>query len=246
MLALSLACLTKFGPFGNLIGEPCPRPNNCSDPPIPIVGSLVAPWCIRGNGSNHLGENVCKCTMLVNGSNNCSLVIHDSVTGAPGNVSYTISVYNKSIALKGAPNGTYWLCGRFAYYSLPPNWGGTCTVGFVGPAMRVLGNTETELRVLFRDYHQPTPRFNKRSLEDVTQVQTFFFRFTGVLLIQYVVACALDQIRDLTIKVEKMGNSIRDALVALNEESHSGESEWVFTGWLKGLFGAWGSQIAQW
>ncbi|CAB1325864.1 unnamed protein product, partial [Coregonus sp. 'balchen'] len=68
-----------------------------------------------------------------------------------GNVSYTISVYNKSIALKGAPHGTYWLCGRFAYYSLPPNWGGTCTVGFVVPAMRVLGNTETELRVLFWD-----------------------------------------------------------------------------------------------
>ncbi|CAB1343347.1 unnamed protein product [Coregonus sp. 'balchen'] len=95
--------------------------------------------------------------------------------GAAGNMSYTISFYIKYFALEGAPNGTYWLCGQLAYYSLPPNWGGTCTVGFVLPAIRVLGNTETELRFLFRDYHQTTPRFNERSLADVTQVQTFFF-----------------------------------------------------------------------
>lgn len=45
---------------------------------------------------------------------------------------------------------------------------------------------------------------------------------------------------DVSSNVTDLSNYI--ATVA---KSHSGELEWVFTGWLKGLFGALGAQIAQ-
>ncbi|CAB1325573.1 unnamed protein product, partial [Coregonus sp. 'balchen'] len=203
------------------------RPDNSSNPPIPIVGSMVAPWCIKG---------------------------------------------------------TYWLCGKNAYYNLPPNWGGTCTVGFVVPAMRVLEETDANERSLFA----PRKRRTKRSLAGITHVQTSGSWFLGVLVPLYGVACALDQIRDLVMKIEKMGNATRDALVALNGEvkqfrtlvlqnrkrlttfwqarvahvafnvthlanciadtakRHQGPVGWQLTTWSEGLFEAWGSQIAQW
>ncbi|CAB1321450.1 unnamed protein product, partial [Coregonus sp. 'balchen'] len=74
--------------------------------------------------------------------------MHD--TGEPGNVTYGISVYNVIIPLGGAPNGTYWLCGKMACYSLPLNWRGTCTVEFVVTAMRTVPNNDKNLKALFR------------------------------------------------------------------------------------------------
>lgn len=91
---------------------------------------MTAPWCNRGGG-NHLGELECKCTMNYNGHNTCKLTINNADTGEPSNVIYGNSVYNVIISLRGAPNVTYWLCGKMAYYSLPLNWEGTCTFGFV-------------------------------------------------------------------------------------------------------------------
>ncbi|CAB1321501.1 unnamed protein product [Coregonus sp. 'balchen'] len=69
--------------------------------------------------------------MYYNGSNTCKLTVNNADTGEPG-----------------APNGTYWLWGKMAYYSLPLNWGGSCTVGFVVTAMRTVPNNDKNLKAL--------------------------------------------------------------------------------------------------
>lgn len=108
------------------------RTDNSGSPPIPFVGSLVAPWCIKGKGSNHVRETACNCTLDQEGVNNYSLTVHSLATGAPSTVSVVVKVNAVSrdhLILTGAPNGTYWLCGKNTYYNLPPNWGGKCTEG---------------------------------------------------------------------------------------------------------------------
>ncbi|NXE17028.1 ENR1 protein, partial [Lophotis ruficrista] len=30
-----------------------------------------------------------------------------------------------------APDGLYWIYGKRAYFNLPPDWGGTCTIGLI-------------------------------------------------------------------------------------------------------------------
>ncbi|CAB1349846.1 unnamed protein product, partial [Coregonus sp. 'balchen'] len=99
------------------------RPGNSS---IPIV-KVVIMWERQ------------PATLDQEGVNNCRLTVHSLATGAPSNVSVVVKVNAVSrnpLILIGAPNGTYWLCGKNANYNLPPDWGGTCMVGFVVPAMR--------------------------------------------------------------------------------------------------------------
>ncbi|NXE30539.1 ENR1 protein, partial [Ardeotis kori] len=37
-----------------------------------------------------------------------------------------------------APDGLYWICGKRAYLKLPPDWGGTCTIGLIQPGFFLL------------------------------------------------------------------------------------------------------------
>ena len=109
-----------------------------------------------------------------------------------------ISVYNVFVLFRGAPNGTYWLCGKMAYCSIPSNWGGTCTVGFVVTVMRTVPNNKRDLNTLFKDYRPSGMWRDKISLADITHTQAPASRFLGVFFLGYGVACALDQIRDIS------------------------------------------------
>lgn len=147
--------------------------------------------------------------MYYNGSNTCKLTVNNVDTGKPlGNVTYGISVYNVIIPLRGAPNGTYWLCGKKAYYSLALNWGGSCTVGFVVTAMRAFPNNDKSLKDLFRDYKPPGLRRHKRTLADITHTQASASRiFSLCFFLGYGVACALDQICDISKHMEEIGSA---------------------------------------
>ncbi|CAB1329709.1 unnamed protein product, partial [Coregonus sp. 'balchen'] len=159
------------------------------------------------------------------------------------------AVYNVLIPLGGAPNGTYWLCGKMAYYSLPLNWGGTCTVGFVVTAMRTLPNNDKNLKALFRDYKPPGMGRDKRSLADITHTQAPASRFFGVLFPGYGVACALDQIRQggtcakigdecCTFVTDRYSNVTDLAeYIATVAKNNSPQPEWTLATWLKSLFG---------
>ncbi|XP_029632424.1 uncharacterized protein LOC115208469 isoform X2 [Salmo trutta] len=193
------------------------RPGNVSIPPISVAGVMTAPWCIRGYGDHHLGELKCNCTMNLNGSNACNLTVIQE-NGQEDKEPFQMWVDQHSTTLRGAPNGTYWLCGKMAYYSLPSNWGGTCTIGFVVIAMRTVPNNERDLMALFRDYKLPGMRKDKRSLADVTHAQAPASGFFGVFFSGYGVVCALDQIHDISRHIEKIGNSSRNALEQLNGE----------------------------
>ncbi|CAB1341425.1 unnamed protein product [Coregonus sp. 'balchen'] len=129
---------------------------------------------------------------------------------------FKIWVDKHSTTLKGAPNGTYWLCGKMAYYSLPSNWGGTCTVGFLVTAMRTVPDNEKDLKALFIDYKLPGMRRDKRSLADVTHTQAPASRFFGVFFSG--LACALDQMPDISRHIETFVNATRNALEQLNGE----------------------------
>ncbi|CAB1326328.1 unnamed protein product, partial [Coregonus sp. 'balchen'] len=61
--------------------------------------------------------------------------------------------------------------------SLPLNWRGTCTVGFVVTAMRTVPNNDKNLKALFTDYRPPGMRRDKRSLADITLTQAPVSRF---------------------------------------------------------------------
>ncbi|XP_013985637.1 endogenous retrovirus group 3 member 1 Env polyprotein [Salmo salar] len=193
------------------------RPDNVSLPPISVARVVTAPWCIRGYGDHYLGEFKCNCTMHINGSNACNLkVIQEN--GQVDKEPFTIWFDKHRTTLRGAPNGTYWLCGKTAYYNLPLNWGGTCTVGFVVTAMRTVPNNDKNLKALFRDYRPPGMRRDKRSLADITHTQAPASRFFDGFFPGYGVAGALDQIRDISRHVEKFGNATRNALEQLNRE----------------------------
>ncbi|XP_045568269.1 endogenous retrovirus group 3 member 1 Env polyprotein-like [Salmo salar] len=193
------------------------RPGNVSILPISVAGVMTAPWCIRGYGDHHLGELKCNCTMNLNGSNACNLTVIQE-NGQADKEPFKMWVDRHSTTLRGAPNGTYWLCGKMAYYSLPSNWGGTCTVGFVVTAMRTVPNNERDLMALFKHYKLPGMRRDKRSLADVTHAQAPASRFFGVFFSGYGVVCALDQIHDISRHREKIGNASRNALEQLNRE----------------------------
>ncbi|XP_045068477.1 uncharacterized protein LOC123483085 [Coregonus clupeaformis] len=193
------------------------RPGNVSLPPISVAGVMTAPWCIRGYGDHDLGELKCNCTMNLNGSNACNLTVIQE-NGQADKEPFKMWVDKHSTTLKGAPNGTYWLCGKMAYYSLPSNWGGTCTIGFLVTAMRTVPDNEKDLKALFRDYKLPGMRRDKRPLADVTHTQAPASRFFGVFFSGYGVACALDQMRDISRHIEKFGNATRNALEQLNGE----------------------------
>ncbi|CAB1312635.1 unnamed protein product, partial [Coregonus sp. 'balchen'] len=63
-------------------------------------------------------------------------------------------IYNVLIPLRGAPNGTYWLC-----------------------AMRTVSNNDKNLKALFREYKPHVMRRDKRSLADITHTQAPASRF---------------------------------------------------------------------
>ncbi|XP_055776565.1 uncharacterized protein LOC129854003 [Salvelinus fontinalis] len=190
------------------------RPGNVSIPPISVAGVMTAPWCIRGYGDHDLGELKCNCTMNLNGSNACNLTVIQE-NGQADKEPFKMWVDKHSTTLRGAPNGTYWLCGKMAYNSLPSNWGGTCTVGFVVTAMRTVPNNERDLMALFKDYKLPGMRRDKRSLADA---QAPASRFFAVFFSGYGVVCALDQIHDITRHIENIGNASRNSLEQLNGE----------------------------
>ncbi|XP_031675541.1 uncharacterized protein LOC116370076 isoform X2 [Oncorhynchus kisutch] len=193
------------------------RPGNVSMPPISVTGVMTAPWCIRGYGDHDLGELKCNCTMNLNGSNACNLTVIQE-NGQADKEPFKMWVDKHSTTLRGAPHGTYWLCGKMAYYSLPSNWGGTCTVGFVVTAMRTVPNNQRDLMALFRDYKLPGMRRDNVTHADVTHAQTPASRFFGVFFSGYGVACALDQIHDISRHIENIDNASRNSLEQLNGE----------------------------
>ncbi|CAB1316914.1 unnamed protein product [Coregonus sp. 'balchen'] len=152
-----------FSALYNHTGPPSfARPVNTLLTPISVAGVMTAPWCISGRGGNHLGELECNCTMYYNGSNTLKLTVNNADTGEPGNRS---SSWNLLVVWK------------MAYYSIPSNWGGTCTVGFVVTAMRTIPNNERDLKALFKDKRLPGTRRDKRSLADITHTQAHASRF---------------------------------------------------------------------
>ncbi|NXC22245.1 ENR1 protein, partial [Corythaeola cristata] len=48
------------------------------------------------------------------------------------------NIENTSEGFWKAPDGLYWICGRRAYPELPPNWGGSCTLGMIQPGFFLL------------------------------------------------------------------------------------------------------------
>ncbi|NXK29570.1 ENR1 protein, partial [Arenaria interpres] len=41
-----------------------------------------------------------------------------------------------------APDGLFWICGNRVFPELPPNWGGTCTLGIIQPGFFLLPSKE--------------------------------------------------------------------------------------------------------
>ena len=108
-----------------------------------------------------------------------------------------------------APAGAYCICGRNAYQSLPFNWRGICSLGYMIPAMRI----SSTLPVL--THVRKTRYANLFHTHDRSCRTCDFFR---ALLPQYGVMSALDQITDLSVLVEELANTTSEGFIAINAE----------------------------
>lgn len=150
------------------------------DRPVNVVLSLGPnPWCIRQNGTAQVGETVDYKKIIVHP--NFPEVRHTTV-------------------------GVYWICGTNAYTQLPQGWSGTCALGHLVPAMRIVSNLPDRIR-----YQRSTDLFG-------THHQSTWKRALGALIPTYGVMLALDQIADLSKEVELLANNTALGLSKISEE----------------------------
>lgn len=157
------------------------RPKETTDgQPANIAFSIgLNSWCIKQNGPNPVGETV-----------NCNkIVVYPNFT----------EIYHNAI-------GVYWICGTNAYTQLPRGWSGTCALGHLVPAMRIVSNLPDKIR-----YQRSTDLFG-------THHQSTWKRALSALIPTYGVMSALDQIADLSREVELLANNTALGFSKISEE----------------------------
>ncbi|KAL2102117.1 hypothetical protein ACEWY4_001285 [Coilia grayii] len=117
-------------------------------------------------------------------------------------------VGNVTSDARAAVNGTMFVCGKYAYPYLPPQWQGTCYLAYVIPAVRTV-----ERQHLFKNHRPKRDMFGNHLLV-ATPTQKFF----SALIPTYGMTVALDEIRDLATIVEKVANDSSIAIKEMNGE----------------------------
>ncbi|KAK6479265.1 endogenous retrovirus group PABLB member 1 Env polyprotein-like [Huso huso] len=179
-----------------------PTFNVTSTRPTPFIQFAVAVkglLCFANNGSNHMGNSTCNCTL------SCYQNTTVPVTNSSGSFAQPVKLnatcnFTSNFTNQGmrTSNGTYFICGKRAYW-LSADWAGSCYIGYITPAIR----------------HSPSLPSgivcNKHAMGEGD-------RFFSILFPMYGVGRTIKEVRLLASVLEQVSNDTAESLHKLTAE----------------------------